>query len=176
MKQESRLSSQQRKQKETKHEAASLPPTYQSVQKAQPCASRRRSAECCQRGGSYQRDQFRPAPTRDLEKEKRRLQSILATGKEESSEDSSSGKATKKKSREAEELDQYEEALNEIEERRQFLADMASLGQEGPYIDIINTEISQKLRELELLDKDGRSKQRKDTAAETDEQVLMLDA
>lgn len=33
--------------------------------------------------------------------------------------------------------------LNEIQERRQFLEDMASLGQEKDYIDIINTEISQ---------------------------------
>lgn len=33
--------------------------------------------------------------------------------------------------------------LNEIEERRQFLADMAALGQEKQYINIINIEISQ---------------------------------
>lgn len=33
--------------------------------------------------------------------------------------------------------------LDEIEERRQFLADMASLGQAKQYINLINTEISQ---------------------------------
>lgn len=33
--------------------------------------------------------------------------------------------------------------LDEIEERRQFLADMASLGQVKQYINLINTEISQ---------------------------------
>lgn len=33
--------------------------------------------------------------------------------------------------------------LDEIEERRQFLADMASLGQAKKYVNIINTEISQ---------------------------------
>lgn len=33
--------------------------------------------------------------------------------------------------------------LDEIEERRQFLEDMASLGQVKQYIKIINTEISQ---------------------------------
>lgn len=33
--------------------------------------------------------------------------------------------------------------LDEIEERRQFLADMASLGQEKKYIHIITAEISQ---------------------------------
>lgn len=33
--------------------------------------------------------------------------------------------------------------LNEIQERQQFLEDMASLGQEKDYINIINTEISQ---------------------------------
>lgn len=33
--------------------------------------------------------------------------------------------------------------MGEIEERRQFLADMAALGQGKKYVNIINTEISQ---------------------------------
>uniref|UniRef100_A0A3Q3BIG8 Biopolymer transporter ExbD n=1 Tax=Kryptolebias marmoratus TaxID=37003 RepID=A0A3Q3BIG8_KRYMA len=40
--------------------------------------------------------------------------------------------------------------LNEIEERRQFLAEMAALGQEKQYVDIINTEISQRTWRTEL--------------------------
>lgn len=36
--------------------------------------------------------------------------------------------------------------LDEIEERRQFLADMASLGQEQQYINLINSEISQVIK------------------------------
>ncbi|XP_013852977.1 UPF0193 protein EVG1 isoform X5 [Sus scrofa] len=41
-----------------------------------------RPASLCQANGAYSREQFRPQATRDLEKEKRRLQNIFATGKE----------------------------------------------------------------------------------------------
>ena len=41
--------------------------------------------------------------------------------------------------------------LNEIEERRQFLRDMAALGQEKQYISIINSEISQMNKQFMLL-------------------------
>lgn len=76
----------------------------------------------------------------------------MATGKEELTAASSEEAPECCNSEESEE-DRYEEVLNEIEERRQFLADMASLGQEQEYIHIINSEISQKIRELELLEK-----------------------
>ncbi|XP_029060817.1 UPF0193 protein EVG1 isoform X1 [Monodon monoceros] len=41
-----------------------------------------RPASMCQANGAYSREQFKPQATRDLEKEKRRLQNIFATGKE----------------------------------------------------------------------------------------------
>ncbi|XP_004700718.1 UPF0193 protein EVG1 [Echinops telfairi] len=41
-----------------------------------------RPANVCQANGAYAREQFKPQAIRDGEKEKRRLQSILATGKE----------------------------------------------------------------------------------------------
>nr|KAF6451826.1 hypothetical protein HJG59_001830 [Molossus molossus] len=41
-----------------------------------------RPASVCQANGAYSREQFKPRATRDLEKEKRRLQNILATGKD----------------------------------------------------------------------------------------------
>uniref|UniRef100_A0A8C6L6L0 Uncharacterized protein n=1 Tax=Nothobranchius furzeri TaxID=105023 RepID=A0A8C6L6L0_NOTFU len=78
----------------------------------------------------------------DLEEEKRRLQSIFAVGKEESSSSESPRKIPVQEP-EASEIDHFQEVLNEIEERRQFLADMAALGQEDRYADMINTEISQ---------------------------------
>nr|XP_057945026.1 UPF0193 protein EVG1 [Doryrhamphus excisus] len=110
----------------------------------------RRSAASC-RSGNNIREKFCPAPTRDLEKEKRRLQSILATGQEEAADDAPSENVMCVKAAVTEERDRYQEVLDEIEERRQFLADMASVGQEKQYIHIINTEISQKIRELEKL-------------------------
>uniref|UniRef100_A0A3B5BB64 Uncharacterized protein n=1 Tax=Stegastes partitus TaxID=144197 RepID=A0A3B5BB64_9TELE len=175
MKQESRLTNLQRKEanKHPKSEFkrgwrkqhgfcvtvdhASLPLTSDPPLSSPPNKSKR-SAESCRSGNSYEREKFCPGPTRDLEKEKRRLQNILATGKEEASAASSQKAATCRDPEVSEEEDRYQEVLNEIEERRQFLADMASLGQEMNYISIINTEISQKIRELEALEKAHSSK------------------
>ncbi|KAM9857690.1 UPF0193 protein EVG1 [Aulostomus maculatus] len=115
----------------------------------------RRSADACRAGNSYVRERFQPSPKRDLAKEKDRLQCIMATGQEPVIASSQNVAACP--SLEVTE-DLYEEVLGEIEERRQFLADMASLGQEKQYIHIINTEISQKIKELEMLDKAQRIK------------------
>ncbi|KAL1005824.1 hypothetical protein UPYG_G00064420 [Umbra pygmaea] len=110
----------------------------------------RRTADKCSSGDNYTRERFRPSATRDLEKEKRRLQNILATGQEE---------ARPSRPRDIplyqvpEERDRFQEVLDEIEERRDFLKEMTSLGQGRQYQNIINTEISQKIRELEVIDK-----------------------
>lgn len=42
--------------------------------------------------------------------------------------------------------------LKEIEERKEFLNDMAKLGMADKYRMQVNTEISQRIRELEILD------------------------
>ncbi|XP_051240704.1 UPF0193 protein EVG1 [Dicentrarchus labrax] len=167
MMQESRLTNLQRKQiNECLKNGAALPLTSdptasgshpqpkssKSIQKRLPGKPLRRSAESCRSGNSYVRERFCPGPTKDLEKEKRRLQNILATGQEEPTVGSLQYVACQNPGM-AEERDRYQEVLDEIEERRQFLEDMASLGQEKQYIHIINTEISQKFRELEMLNK-----------------------
>ncbi|XP_054461149.1 UPF0193 protein EVG1 [Anoplopoma fimbria] len=125
--------------------------TTKSVQKRLPCIPQRRSAEACRSGNSYVREKFHPGPSRDLEKEKRRLQNILATGEEEPR--SVQNVPACRNPEVVEQKDRYQEVLDEIEERRQFLADMSSLGQEKQYINIINSEISQRIRELQVLDK-----------------------
>ncbi|XP_050926764.1 LOW QUALITY PROTEIN: UPF0193 protein EVG1 [Lates calcarifer] len=189
MMQESRLTNLQRKQiNECLKNGAALPlasdltssppptqpKTTKSVQKRLPGKPQRRSAESCRSGNSYVREKFCPAPTRDLEKEKRRLQNILATGQEEPTPASSQNARNPEV---MEERDQYQEVLDEIEERRQFLADMASLGQEKQYINIINTEISQKIRELEALEKacstkkDVETSKREESAEQTAENM-----
>lgn len=101
----------------------------------------------------------------DLEKEKRRLQNIMSAGQEEPVPGGPSGRGSEP---DAEDGDRFQEGTNrsgkkispvealitetprfslavlgEIEERRQFLADMTSLGQGKKYINIISTEISQ---------------------------------
>ncbi|XP_023277880.1 UPF0193 protein EVG1 [Seriola lalandi dorsalis] len=164
----------------TSSDSPPQPKTSKSIQKRLPAKPQRRSAESCQSGNSYVREKFRPAPTRDLEKEKRRLQNILATGQEEPTA-ASSQKVPACWKPDLIERDEYQEVLDEIEERRQFLADMASLGQEKQYINIINNEISQKIRELEILDKarssmkDAVTSKRKEESAEQTENVEETD-
>ncbi|XP_070712607.1 UPF0193 protein EVG1 [Pempheris klunzingeri] len=168
MMQESRLSNLQRKQiNECLNNGTALPltsalrssasppkpKTSKPVQKHLSGKPQRRSAESCRSGNSYVREKFHPGPTRDLEKEKKRLQNILATGEEEPTAASHQNVPASVNQGAAEGGDRCQEVLDEIEERRQFLADMASLGQEKQYISIINSEISQRIRELEVLDK-----------------------
>ncbi|KAA8594571.1 hypothetical protein FQN60_011706 [Etheostoma spectabile] len=147
MMQESKLTNLQRKQ------INECLKSNKSVQKRLPGIPRRRSAESCRSGNSYVREKFHPGPIRDSEKEKRRLQNILATGKEEPTVAAFQNVGACRNLEAAEQKDEYQEVLDEIEERRQFLADMTSLGLEKQYINIITTEISQRIRQLQVLDK-----------------------
>lgn len=54
---------------------------------------------------------------------------------------------------ETEERDRFDELVAEIQERWDFLKEMEALGRGRQYYNIINTEISQKLREMEIIDK-----------------------
>ncbi|XP_061495074.1 UPF0193 protein EVG1 isoform X2 [Rhineura floridana] len=125
---------------------------------------RLRPAEMCRAGDAYTRERFRPQATRDLEKEKERLQNIFATGKDKV------GKKTQKKpvkvEEEVPEPDRFEELVNEVQDRQKFLAEMEALGQGKLYQGIILTEISQKLREMEIIDKE-RSAELKEAVAKS---------
>ncbi|KAM6162499.1 UPF0193 protein EVG1 isoform 1-T1 [Erethizon dorsatum] len=109
-----------------------------------------RPASLCQANGAYSREQFKPKATRDLEKEKRRLQNIFATGKDPEERKRKGPPARQEES--APELDRFEELVREIQERKEFLAAMEALGQGRQYHGIILTEISQKIREMEDID------------------------
>ncbi|XP_008047350.2 UPF0193 protein EVG1 [Carlito syrichta] len=109
-----------------------------------------RPASMCQANGAYRREQFKPQVTRDLEKEKRRLQNIFATGKDPEKWKRKAPPARKVDP--APELDRFEELVKEIQERKEFLADMEALGQGKQYRAVILAEISQKLREMEVID------------------------
>ncbi|XP_008933444.1 PREDICTED: UPF0193 protein EVG1 [Merops nubicus] len=111
-----------------------------------------RPAKLCQAGGAYTREKFKPQARRDLEKEKQRLQNILATGKDVVEQEVKQ-RVVQTEEEEAPEPDRFEELVNEIQERREFLAEMEALGQGKRYRSIILTEISQKMREMEIIDK-----------------------
>ncbi|KFV00538.1 UPF0193 protein EVG1, partial [Tauraco erythrolophus] len=111
-----------------------------------------RPAKVCQAGDAYTREKFRPQARRDLEKEKQRLQNILATGKDVV-EHKVKQMLVQTKEEEIPEPDRFEELVNEVQERREFLAEMEALGQGKKYRSIVLTEISQKMREMEIIDK-----------------------
>ncbi|XP_075039070.1 UPF0193 protein EVG1 [Mixophyes fleayi] len=140
----------------TKHKptvSASQPKKASSIN-ARPSL---RPATKCRAGDAYSREKFQPRATRDLNKEKTRLQNIMATGKElpelhivppQSEED------------DEEERDRFDELVAEIQERWDFLEEMEAMGRGKQYQNIINTEISQKLREMEIIDKQRSSELR----------------
>ncbi|XP_075793240.1 UPF0193 protein EVG1 isoform X2 [Pelodiscus sinensis] len=145
-----------------------------------------RPAEICRAGDAYSREKFKPRATRDLEREKERLQNILATGKD-MVEHKTQQKPVPTEEKEIPEPDRFEERMyenrpkpkgkpyilapdkrqgvvNEIQERKEFLAEMETLGQGKQYRGIVLTEISQKLREMEIIDK-KRSKDMREAMA-----------
>uniref|UniRef100_A0A8C7CSW5 Uncharacterized protein n=1 Tax=Oncorhynchus kisutch TaxID=8019 RepID=A0A8C7CSW5_ONCKI len=104
---------------------------------------------------NFQQRQLNDKLKRDLEKEKRRLQNILATGQEEPRP--SRPRNISLDQGPEEERDRFQEVLDEIEERKEFLEEMTALGKGRQYRNIINTEISQKIHELEVIDKARRA-------------------
>lgn len=92
------------------------------------------------------------SPIGDLEKEKHRLQTILATGKEPEERKRKPTPTPGRQEDPAPEVDRFDELVKEIQERKEFLADMEALGQGRQYRGLILAEISQKLREMEDID------------------------
>lgn len=86
----------------------------------------------------------------DQEKEKRQLQNLFSTGQKDVGPTHSQRDSTERKEQQ---MDRFQEVLDEIEERKQFLEDMTALGKGPQYQQLINTEISQKIRELEEIDR-----------------------
>ncbi|XP_036379240.1 UPF0193 protein EVG1 [Megalops cyprinoides] len=126
-------------------------PTRQVVSGAGLTARpQRRTAEMCRSGDNYKRERFRPSAARDLEKEKMRLQNILAEGKKQPNP-SQPQEIPHEKGEPKE--DRFQEVLDEIKDRVDFLEEMSALGRGKAYQNIISVEISQKIRELELIDK-----------------------
>lgn len=101
---------------------------------------------------------YRPQPSRRVitEKDKAKLQNKMAFGDDlEGMVSTRNTKSTCERLDDdvLEQYDEFEECLQQIEERRNFLSEMEELGQGNKYRTMIQTEISQKIRELELIDK-----------------------
>ncbi|XP_072168283.1 UPF0193 protein EVG1-like [Diadema setosum] len=134
----------------------------QPVQPVQPSARTNpralrgtlRTKEDIEESGAYEREQYRGGGvTKSLEKEKQRLQNMMAYG-EDLPPITDQRKQELLRTPSPEPVrDRFSELEAEIEERREFLEDMKKLGKEKHYKTIISTEISQKIREMEVIDK-----------------------
>ncbi|XP_021072567.1 UPF0193 protein EVG1 isoform X4 [Mus pahari] len=112
---------------------------------------------------NFQQRHIMDTMKRDLDKEKRRLQNIFATGKDK--EERKKVPLVRQEDP-APELDRFDELVKEIQDRKEFLAAMEALGQGRQYRGIILAEISQKLREMEDIDR-RRSKELRKALATT---------
>jgi hypothetical protein len=123
-------------------------------------SSHTRSRQQIESSGAYEREQFQPAPLTKYngvyEKDKVRLANMMAYGEDivPASECHPSRPVRKQPKDDDQELevDRFKELEDEIEERRGFLEQMESLGRGAEYRIIIETQISQMVREMEIID------------------------
>jgi len=112
-----------------------------------------RTKQAIEESGAYKREKFRPKPIKSLDKEKSRLSNIMAFGEDVQPP---SREETLRKHREKMQampkIDRFDEIQEEIEERREFLADMVAGGKGGEYGPIITAQISKLVREMEVID------------------------
>ncbi|XP_041474302.1 UPF0193 protein EVG1 homolog [Lytechinus variegatus] len=184
MMKESKLNNFQTRQlQKTMQDGASLPlscnPTT-SAKPAQPVPHQKpsarvspmahgkgvRSKEVIEESGAYERPKYPGGGvTKSLDKEKERLANYMAYG-EDIPPITEERKREVLKTPEPEPIiDRFADLEAEIQERVEFLEDMRKLGKEKHYKTIINTEISQKIREMEVIDKQ-RTQQLKKAIAE----------
>ncbi|XP_041363230.1 UPF0193 protein EVG1 homolog [Gigantopelta aegis] len=112
-----------------------------------------RTRDTMERQGAFEKPEYLPpqGPTRSA-REKEKLANIMAYGEDNPN-------VYKKKvrervePREENETDRFEELQKEIEDRREFMKKMVKLGKAKDYQHMIDTEISQKIREMEVIDK-----------------------
>lgn len=103
--------------------------------------------------GAYEKSDYKPVMRKAMtDQDKEHLGKIMAYGKD-------AVNWPKQKVEidydieEPEEIDRFDELKSEVNERVEFLDSMSKLGRRKEYQTIIMTEISQKIREMELLDK-----------------------
>ncbi|KAI0216676.1 UPF0193 protein EVG1 [Lamellibrachia satsuma] len=122
--------------------------------------------------GAYERDQFHPKPLTKYrgfyDKEKDRLSNIMAYGEDVPPIDAEKA-FMRGLPREEPIIDRFDELVQELEERKQFLKDMEAIGQGKQYRVIIQTEISQLIREMEVLDKKRTTELERRMKKETDQ-------
>jgi len=105
--------------------------------------------------GCYEREQYRTIPCAvRTEKDKEKLANMMAYGMDlDPTANSKARPRTPSPIPPEEERDRFQELMDEIQERKQFLDKMTSLGKGNSYKTLIETEISQRIREMEEIDR-----------------------
>ncbi|XP_033630567.1 UPF0193 protein EVG1 homolog [Asterias rubens] len=112
-----------------------------------------RMKEDIEQSGAYERQQYRPSPQKSMAKEKSKLQNIMTYGEDQKPMTEERRRQILRIPTPEPEKDRFDELEAEIKDRAEFLEDMTRLGKDKEYKTIIATEISQKLREMEVIDK-----------------------
>ncbi|CAF1351555.1 unnamed protein product [Adineta steineri] len=101
--------------------------------------------------GAYMPTDYQPRPIKGrTEQEKDRLAHLMAYGTDPSKIVPKSGQRSPTPPRE---LDRFDELVLEIEERKQFLEQMSTVGKRKEYQQVISNEIADKIREMEQIDR-----------------------
>merc|ERR1719334_591902 len=113
--------------------------------------------------GCYEREQYRMVPC-DIrtDKDKEKFANLMAYGMDLDPTTKKARPRTPSPIPDEENRDRFQELVDEIHERKQFLDKMTALGKGKNYKTLIETEISQRIREMEEID---RQKTRETNAA-----------
>ncbi|XP_046405110.1 UPF0193 protein EVG1-like [Ischnura elegans] len=129
------------------------------VMELKPAASRRRTRDSIQKMGAYEREKFIPKhPRVNKDEEKSKLQNLMAYGKEIPQIPVGQRIWRRKAAELPENIDRFDELIEEVTDRRQFLNEMEALGHGKKYHQLIQAEITMKLKEMQELDIDRFNK------------------
>ncbi|XP_076824027.1 UPF0193 protein EVG1-like [Clavelina lepadiformis] len=138
---------------ERAHKIVPFPPPQKAFSMKGRLPSSMRTREDIEESGAYERPQFVPKPIKSLEKEKDRLSNIMAYGEDVKPKSKQQILQERRRKTDLPQVDRFDEIEREIEERKQFLADMEKVGQGKNYRPIISSQISQLIKEMEDIDK-----------------------
>jgi len=104
--------------------------------------------------GCYEREQYRTVPC-DIrtDKDKEKFANLMAYGMDLDPTTNKARPRTPSPIPDEENRDRFQELIDEIHERKQFLNKMTALGKGKNYKTLIETEISQRIREMEEIDR-----------------------
>jgi len=105
--------------------------------------------------GCYEREPYRTVPcARRTEKDKEKLANMMAYGMDLDPTTAKARPRTPSPLPAEDDRDRFQELMEEIQERKQFLDKMTALGKGKSYKTLIETEISQRIREMEDIDRE----------------------